>query len=229
MKKLLLFIFVYAAMQVRAQQAPLKATINQALLKVTVIDDKKIPQAGQTVTFTSPADGKTYSGTTDIQGKFSLLIPPGQKYKVSYRIFNALYNDQVLNLPLAAGPYNFEYTITASPPIVFTLNNVFFDSGKSTLRPESDKELNQLAEYMSLKKTLVIEIAGYTDNVGDVNANQKLSLDRASAVKQYLVKKGIAGSRINAKGYGDAKPVADNSTADGRQKNRRTEVHIISE
>ena len=97
------------------------------------------------------------------------------------------------------------------------------------LRAESNKELNQLAEYMTLKKTLVIEIAGYTDNVGAADANLKLSEDRANAVKQYLVKKGIDASRVSAKGYGDSMPEADNSTAEGRQKNRRTEVHIISE
>ncbi len=86
-----------------------------------------------------------------------------------------------------------------------------------------------MAEYMNLKKTLVIEIAGHTDNVGTAESNQKLSEDRATAVKKYLEKKGIAPERVTAKGYGDTKPIGDNSTAAGKQKNRRTEVHIISE
>jgi len=229
MRKLLFLTMICTALQISAQQAPLKATMTQALLKVEVIDDKHKPQAGQLITFTSKKDGKVYSNTTDAAGKFSMLIPPAQKYMVSYRIFNATYNDLEMELPQAAGPYTFEYTITATPPRTFTLNNVFFDSGKSLLRAESNKELNQLAEYMTLKKTLVIEIAGYTDNVGAADANLKLSEDRANAVKQYLVKKGIDASRVSAKGYGDSMPEADNSTAEGRQKNRRTEVHIISE
>jgi OmpA-OmpF porin, OOP family len=229
MKKLLTLIIVFTALHISAQQQALKPTMTQALLKVLVVDDKNKPQAAQLITFTSKKDGKIYSGTTDNAGAFSMLIPPAQKYTVSYKIFNSSYNDLVMELPSAAGPYTFEYTITVTPPRKFTLNNVFFDSGKSTLRPESNKELDQLAEYMNLKKTLVIEIAGHTDNVGAADANQKLSEERANAVRQYLLKKGIAANRVIAKGYGDTQPEADNGTADGRQKNRRTEVHIISE
>lgn len=227
MKKLFLFAFVFITVQVWAQD--LKPTATQALLKVVVVNDKNKPQGGQLVTFTSIKDGKEFSGTTNAEGKFSLLIPPAQKYKVKYKIFTTVQSDLVLDMPSAAGPYTFEYTITATPPRTFTLDNVFFDSGKSTLRAESNKELNELAEYMNLAKTLVIEIAGHTDNVGAAEANQKLSEDRANAVKQYLQKKGIAAERVVAKGYGDTQPVADNGTAAGKQKNRRTEVRIISE
>lgn len=229
MKKLSFFIFLYAALQISAQKAPLKATLTQAVLKVTVVDDKEKVQPGQLITFISNKDKKEFGGTTGADGKFSILIPPGQQYKVSYRIFNEVYSDLVLNVPSPGSPFTMEYKITATPPRKFTLNNVFFDSGKSTLRPESNKELNQLAEYMNLKKTLVIEIAGHTDNAGSAEANQKLSEDRANTVKQYLVKKGIGADRVTAKGYGDTQPVADNGTAEGKQKNRRTEVHIISE
>ena len=229
MKNLFLLVLLSAGIQLNAQQTALKATATQALLKVVVMDDKKKPQDGLMINFTSTKDAKEYTGVTDAQGKFSILIPPGQKYKVSYKIFNATYNDQVLDVPTVAGPLTFEYTITATPPKVFTLKDVFFDSGKATLRAESNKELNQLAEYMNIKKSLVIEIAGHTDNVGVADANQKLSEDRANSVKLYLAKKGIDPGRVTAKGYGDAQPVADNSSAEGRQKNRRTEVHIISE
>src|SRR6202012_1099468 len=141
----LLFVLLYTTIQLHAQQAPLKATATEALLKVNVIDDKKKPQDGQMITFISVKDGKEYMGVTDAQGKFSLLVPPGQKYKVNYKIFNAEYNDLSLDVPTAAGPLTFEYTITVTEPKVFTLNNVFFDSGKSTLRAESNRELNQLA------------------------------------------------------------------------------------
>ena len=227
MKKLFFLAFVFSIVQVQAQE--LKATLTQALLKVLVVDNKNKPQGGQVITFTSAKDGKEFTGTTDAAGKFSMLIPPAQKYKVKYKIFTTEQSDLVLEMPAAEGPYTFEYTITVTPPRTFTLDNVFFDSGKSTLRAESNKELNELVEYMTLKKTLVIEIAGHTDNVGAADANQKLSEERANAVKQYLQKKGIAAERVRAKGYGDTQPIADNSTAAGKQKNRRTEVHIIVE
>ncbi|MBP6731516.1 MAG: OmpA family protein [Chitinophagales bacterium] len=227
MKNLFFCALVIISQTLLAQE--LKPTATQALLKVVVANDKNKPQANQLVTFTSIKDGKAFSGTTNAAGKFELLIPPAQKYKVKYKIFTTVQSDLVLDMPSAAGPYTFEYTITVTPPKTFTLDNVFFDSGKSTLRAESNKELNELAEYMNLQKTLVIEIAGHTDNVGAVEANQKLSEDRANAVKKYLQTKGIAAERVVAKGYGDSQPVADNATAAGKQKNRRTEVRILSE
>lgn len=227
MKNLCFALLILISQSLLAQQ--LKPTATQALLKVLVVNDKDNPQAGQQVTFTSLKDGKAYSGTTNAAGKFEMLIPPGQKYKVQYKVFTTVQSDLFLDMPAAAGAYTFDYTITVTPPKTFTLDNVFFDSGKSTLRAESNKELNELAEYMNLQKTLIIEIAGHTDNVGVAEANQKLSEDRANAVKKYLQTKGIVAERVVAKGYGDSQPVADNATAAGKQKNRRTEVRIISE
>jgi outer membrane protein OmpA-like peptidoglycan-associated protein len=221
------FLLLISTTQLFSQD--LKPTLTQALLKVVVVNDKEKPQVDQAVSFISVKDAKTYNGTTGADGKFAILVPPGQKYKVKYKVFTTVESDLLLDMPTMAGAYTMDYKITITPPKNFTLDNVFFDSGKSSLRPESNKELNELAEYMSLKKTLVIEIAGHTDNVGAPESNQKLSEDRANAVKQYLVKKGIVAERIVAKGYGDSEPVADNNTASGKQQNRRTEVRVIAE
>ncbi len=84
-----------------------------------------------------------------------------------------------------------------------------------------------MAAFMSHKKTMKIEIGGHSDNVGDKAANEKLSADRAKAVKNYLISKGISADRVDSKGYGDTMPVTSNDTPEGRQKNRRTEVKII--
>lgn len=227
MKKLLLLLTVFTVALCHAQD--LKPTTTQAVLKVLVQDDKNKPLPNQPVTFISKNDKKEYSGTTDATGRFSMLIPPAAKYTVRYKVFNNTSSNLEMDMPASKNPYTFSYTLTITPPRTFTLDNVFFDSGKATLRPESNKELNELAEYMNLQKTLIIEIAGHTDNVGSAESNLKLSEDRANAVKQYLVKKGIAAERVQAKGYGDTQPVADNSTPAGKQKNRRTEVHIVSE
>jgi outer membrane protein OmpA-like peptidoglycan-associated protein len=72
-----------------------------------------------------------------------------------------------------------------------------------------------------------IELGGHTDNVGSAVSNQKLSLDRANTVRDYLISKGIDGARVTAKGYGHTKPISDNKTAEGRAENRRTEVTIL--
>lgn len=227
MKKKILFAFCVLATILHAQE--LKPTLTQALLKVKALDDKRVAQTKTTIIFSSKKDGKQYSGVTNEAGQFSILLPTGQKFKVKYKAFSTVESDLELELPLAKTPYSMEYTITVTPPKNFTLDNVFFDSGKSNLRPESSKELNELAEYMNLQKKLVIEIAGHTDNVGAAETNLKLSENRAKEVKTFLEKKGIAPNRIIAKGYGDTEPVEENATATGRQKNRRTEVRIISE
>jgi len=113
--------------------------------------------------------------------------------------------------------------------LVYTLENVYFDTGKLTLKSSSYKTLDNLAELLTYKKDMVIEIAGHTDNVGDDAANQRLSEDRAKSVKSYLVSKGVSPEQIKAVGYGETVPIADNATEEGRSKNRRTEVKILNE
>jgi len=109
----------------------------------------------------------------------------------------------------------------------YKLDRVYFDFGKATLRPESFPELEELVDFMKNRETIRIEIAGHTDNVGKDTDNLKLSQQRAETIRNYVLKKGIQPARIIAKGYGATLPIADNSTEEGRQKNRRTEVKIL--
>ena len=85
----------------------------------------------------------------------------------------------------------------------------------------------ELVSYLKNKDDIRIEIAGHTDNVGKEADNIKLSRERADAIRNYVIKKGIPPARITAKGYGASQPVADNDTDEGRQANRRTEVRIL--
>jgi outer membrane protein OmpA-like peptidoglycan-associated protein len=80
---------------------------------------------------------------------------------------------------------------------------------------------------MKLKPEMKIEISGHTDSEGDDATNLELSKNRAEAVKQYLISKGINGARVSTIGYGETKPVASNASSDGRAKNRRTEIRIL--
>lgn len=109
----------------------------------------------------------------------------------------------------------------------FVLRNVFFDFDKSTLKKESEVELNKLVNYLTSNKGIIIEIGGHTDNQGSESYNERLSNDRAKAVYDYLVNKGIDSKRMSYKGYGMSKPVATNDTEEGRALNRRTEFTII--
>lgn len=103
------------------------------------------------------------------------------------------------------------------------LEGVTFASGKSTLEPSSEIILEQAYNTLIENPDIVVEIQGHTDNTGKRATNLKLSQARADAVKAWLVKKGISSERIVTKGYGPDKPIADNNTAEGRQKNRRIE------
>lgn len=207
----------------------LQPTETEALLNVLVMDAEKKPHEGQEVTFVSSEDTNAYAGITDANGKFSILIPKGRMYDVRYKTFTANLSHKTLTIPADEGRLTFDYTIHIMPPKVYTLDNVFFDSGKTTLSKESFKELDELAEYMSKKPSMIIEIAGHTDNVGIRESNLQLSEDRAQAVRAYLIKKGIAPERVIAKGYGDTQPVESNDSPEGRKENRRTEVRIIKE
>jgi len=110
--------------------------------------------------------------------------------------------------------------------INYAAQNIYFATGKATLLSKSFKGLNEVAQVLKDDAGLKLTIDGHTDNTGADNLNQKLSENRAAAVKAYLVKKGIDESRLESAGYGEAQPVADNKTAAGRQKNRRVELKL---
>jgi outer membrane protein OmpA-like peptidoglycan-associated protein len=106
------------------------------------------------------------------------------------------------------------------------IENLLFPTNSSVL-PDSVYELEILRQFMTNKTNFSVRIEGHTDSKGNKRLNKRLSLKRAEAVRQYLIKKGIAPTRIIAAGYGDTKPIADNTTEFGRRLNRRTEVVII--
>jgi len=232
MRTLLLFIFVVICVPVFSQDNQnLQATEKEVLVNVTVTDFKDVPRVKDIVIFESIKSKKKYIDTTDALGKFSLLLPKGDTYNIMYKDFIDSTEYSQFEIPNNPGKYTSELGIQIEEPVTktYTLDNVYFDTGLATLKPSSYKALNDLAEVMLLKTTLVIEIAGHTDNTGTSEINKKLSQDRADAVRNYLIKKGIAANHIIAKGYGDTEPIADNTTDEGKAKNRRTEIRIIKE
>jgi outer membrane protein OmpA-like peptidoglycan-associated protein len=107
------------------------------------------------------------------------------------------------------------------------LNNIFFETGKAVLMPESFTELDRVVKFLTDNPSIKIEIGGHTDNVGSAALNNDLSNRRAKAVTEYIMLKGIPANAISSKGYGFSKPVASNATADGKQLNRRVEFTIV--
>jgi outer membrane protein OmpA-like peptidoglycan-associated protein len=108
----------------------------------------------------------------------------------------------------------------------FDFDRLLFDTGKATLQTASLEQLTNIAAILKAYPQVRIRIGGYTDNTGDPAANLRLSEERANNVMDELVKLGIDPERMNARGYGAQNPVADNSTEDGRQKNRRISLRV---
>ncbi len=105
-------------------------------------------------------------------------------------------------------------------------NDILFDFNRAALRPQSQSTLRTLANNFRQYPDEVITVEGHTDNVGSPEYNQGLSERRAHSVRSYLIDEGVASSHIEARGYGESRPKATNSTPEGRQLNRRVEIHI---
>jgi outer membrane protein OmpA-like peptidoglycan-associated protein len=101
---------------------------------------------------------------------------------------------------------------------------IHFNTGKADILPDSEGTLNEIAKLVQQDATLKLRIEGHTDNQGSASANQTLSEKRAQSVVAWLTAHGVPAARVTAKGFGQTKPVADNSTEDGRAKNRRVEL-----
>ena len=109
------------------------------------------------------------------------------------------------------------------------MSGIEFEHNKATIKPQSYKILNDIAKIFIDNPTYYVEVQGHTDNVGNDEYNKDLSERRAHSVRTYLINKGVPAERLTAQGYGPHKPIADNSTAKGRAKNRRVEFNITFE
>jgi len=110
--------------------------------------------------------------------------------------------------------------------LIVNMSDVIFDTGKSSLRPGAREKLAKVAGIISGHPGLSLEIEGHTDSVGSDESNLKLSEQRGGSVRDYLLGQGMAVGSVSSKGLGEAKPVATNDTAEGRQQNRRVEIVI---
>ena len=116
---------------------------------------------------------------------------------------------------------------SANKDTTYILQNVFFETGSSFLKPISTYELNTLADALQSNSSISIELGGHTDNVGNSDSNQLLSQKRADSVRDYLISKGVSPARLGSVGYGSNAPAASNATEQGRSKNRRTEFKLL--
>ncbi|WP_316842593.1 OmpA family protein [Pedobacter gandavensis] len=108
----------------------------------------------------------------------------------------------------------------------FTFDRLYFETGKSTLKPESQEQLNNIAAILVAYPAVNLKLGGYTDNTGDAAVNKKISNERANTAKNELTKLGIDQKRLEAEGYGAEHPIASNDTPEGRAQNRRIDIRV---
>ena len=113
--------------------------------------------------------------------------------------------------------------------MVITLGDVLFDTGKAQLKSGGVRNVQKLADFLKKYPQRKVQIEGFTDSVGSNSANQRLSEQRGDAVRSALIAQGISSDRVNARGYGEAYPVASNDTQSGKQLNRRVEIVLSDE
>ncbi len=168
---------------------------------------------------------------TDETGNYLITLPVGKDYAFNVNRKGYLFYSE--NYPLSQREPDSTYNVDIPlKPLVanasVVLKNIFFDTKSAELKPESLIEIDQVLQLLKENPTIKIRIEGHTDNVGKPEDNLALSRKRAAAVVQYLQSKGADITRLSAAGYGETQPIAENNTEEGRAKNRRTEMKVLS-
>ena len=189
MKNFIFLLLLSSLLISRAQDSTSK--VDAALIDVTVTDFDGQTKAGETIIFEGVDSKKLIEGISDDMGKLQVSLLGGDTYLIKIKGIGESTDYNKITIPALPPGQTHAKNILAiqfESPKLFTLNNIYFDSGKSTLKESSKKELQDLLDYMTLKKDLEIEISGHTDNVGEETDNLTLSENRAKAVKSYLIK-----------------------------------------
>lgn len=229
------FLLASVANPIKNVQIEQKVKINKKSLTVfkgKTIDAISSKAVEAKITITDNSNGAKIEEfiTNSATGKFLLSLTSGKNYGITVEADGYLFHSENFDIKKGDGFNMVNKTVelkNIKKGSTIALRNIFFDSGKSVLRSESNGELDRLVKLLKDVSSLKIEISGHTDNVGSESLNSKLSQERAQAVVNYLAQKGIDKSRLVAKGYGSSQPISSNNSSSGRQQNRRTEFKIL--
>ena len=201
-------------------------------IKGNVFDAGNRESVGANVQVYDLETGKLFAtlSSDKVTGLFLSTLPAGKNYAVEVMKDGYLFYSQNISLKDVKEGAPFEVNIPLHKIKVgeaVVLSNIFFDSEKFDLKPESEAELGVVLKLLEKNPSLKIEIGGHTDNTGTEERNKSLSENRAKSVYDYLVSKGVTADRLSYKGYASSKPVASNNTPEGKSKNRRTEFIVM--
>ncbi|MEM8900851.1 MAG: OmpA family protein, partial [Bacteroidota bacterium] len=185
----------------KGSRKPLEASI-------TLTENKTLAQLGK--------------AQTEGDGSFVTLLPTYGLISINVLSPGYLFFGQDLRMDTLQNRRSVERNIQLEPISIgstLILRNIYFDTGKWDLLSGSFPELERLHSFLELNPRVVIEVSGHTDNTGNKDQKVELSLNRANAVRDYLMSKGIDGDRLRVKGYGMYRPIAPNTSYSGRQKN----------
>jgi len=167
---------------------------------------------------------------TDELGNYLITLPVGRDYTFIVNRRGYLFHSELFELGKKQPDSMYQKDIALQPVEMnasVVLQNISFEVNSFQLKPVSLIELDKLLQVLNENPKLQVQIGGHTDNTGTEAENLKLSANRAKAVVDYLVAKGIDEKRLSWRGFGSSKPIADNSTETGRAKNRRTEFTVV--
>ena len=172
------------------------------------------------------------SESNQLNGEFLVCLPANKNYALNVSRPGYLFFSENFAMKEAKDitkPFVMDVPLQSiDTGVIVQLKNIFFETDKFDLKPESKAELQKLIAFLNMNKTMRIELSGHTDNTGIKKANVLLSNNRAKSVYEYLVTNGIVADRLTYKGYGDSKPVAPNDTPEHKQMNRRTEFKVLA-
>lgn len=184
------------------------------------------------LSFIDPEDGSVDArAISNDSGVYLARLPEPKIYGVEINTTGYLYFLDILDLMGASSDEQVikdYYLKKVEVGTKVVLENIYFETGKAVLRPESYEALDQVFKFLENNPTVKLEISGHTDNTGSLRINQKLSTDRAKSVVNYLIDRGISEKMLVFTGYADTQPVAPNNTLEGRERNRRVEFKVLS-
>jgi len=197
--------------------------------RITDSDDQK-PVVAKLELIDPELSRAVATSISDAEGNYSIKVPASKQYGVEIVAKGYLLYLDVVDLK--GQTYMKDYIkdfqlerVEVGAKVI--LKNIFFEFGKATLKPESYAELDNVVKLLQNNEGVRLEISGHTDNIGSLKTNMKLSEDRAKAVVEYIIGKGITSSRLEYKGYAYTQPIAPNTTEAGRAQNRRVEFTLI--